>query len=341
MKQYDLVVFIGRFQPFHNSHLKTIKMACGFADDILVIVGSANKPSTFKNPFGTQTVCDFVKDSTKDLDSLVHTVGQEDIYGDVLWCKSVQEKVQNCLVSLGKDPSSAKVGIIGCNKDDTTYYLKMFPQWDWIEVPLFGDLSATKIRELYFVENPNLSFIQGVLPEYVFQHLGHSVNTEWHEQVVRERRFIEKYKSQFAGLPYDPAFVTTDAVIFQSGHVLMVKRSSYPGKGLMALPGGFLNAATDLTLEDAMIRELREETRLKVPDPVLRGSVKKTHVFDSIDRSSRGRTITHAFNIVLPDGPLPKVKGSSDAEKAFWVPLSEVKSQNCFEDHYQIIQFFI
>ena len=341
MKNYDLVVFIGRFQPFHNSHLKTIKMACGFADNILVVVGSAFQPSTFKNPFRTQTVCDFVKDSTKDLDSFIHVIGQEDIYGDVLWCKSVQEKAKDCLVSLGKDPGDAKVGIIGCDKDDTTYYLKMFPQWDWIEVPIFENLSATKIRELYFVEEPNLNFIQGVLPELVLKHLDLSTNTGWHNQIVKERRVTENYKSKFAGLPYDPVFVTVDAVVFQSGHVLMVERKECPGEGLIALPGGFLNAATDKSLEDAMIRELREETRLKVPSPVLKGSVKKTHVFDTIDRSSRGRTITHAFNIVLPDGELPKVKGQSDAKRAFWRPLSEVRSEDCFEDHYQIIQFFI
>jgi bifunctional NMN adenylyltransferase/nudix hydrolase len=90
-----------------------------------------------------------------------------------------------------------------------------------------------------------------------------------------------------------------------------------------------------------MIREVREETGLKVPSPVLLGNIKKTKVFDSPTRSSRGRTITHAFNIVLPDGELPRVKGGSDADKAFWLPLSELKPQEFFEDHYQIIEYFI
>ena len=110
---------------------------------------------------------------------------------------------------------------------------------------------------------------------------------------------------------------------------------------LIALPGGFLDANTDASLEDAMIRELREETGLKVPSPVLRGSIRNNHVFDSIYRSSRGRTITHAFNIILPDGELPRVKGGSDADKAFWIPFSELDPRECFEDHYQIIRYFI
>ena len=90
-----------------------------------------------------------------------------------------------------------------------------------------------------------------------------------------------------------------------------------------------------------MIRELREETGIKVPAPVLVGNIKDTKVFDAIDRSARGRTITHAFKIVLPDGPLPKVKGMDDAEKAQWIPIAEVKSDMTFDDHFDIIQWAI
>jgi len=130
-------------------------------------------------------------------------------------------------------------------------------------------------------------------------------------------------------------------VVIQSGHVLMIKRRSEPGKGLWALPGGFVNANTDKSVEDAAIRELREETGIKVPAPVLRGSIVRSRVFDAVDRSARGRTITHAFHIQLPDGELPKVKGSDDAEKARWVPIAEVRSDQCFEDHYEILQHFV
>ena len=45
--------------------------------------------------------------------------------------------------------------------------------------------------------------------------------------------------------------------------------------------------------------------------------------------------------IVLPDGELPKVKGQDDADRARWVPLVDVKSDECFEDHWEIIQHFV
>jgi bifunctional NMN adenylyltransferase/nudix hydrolase len=150
-----------------------------------------------------------------------------------------------------------------------------------------------------------------------------------------------QYRKQYESLPYPPIFVTTDAVVICAGHVLMVKRRAEPGKGLWALPGGFLNALTDKSVQAGMIRELREETGIKVPAKVLTGSIVQSKVFDAIDRSARGRTITHAFKIVLEDTILPKVKGSDDAEKARWISFADIRSHLCFEDHYDIISYFI
>ena len=96
----------------------------------------------------------------------------------------------------------------------------------------------------------------------------------------------------------------------------------------------------DEPLLDAMLRELREETRLKVPEPVLRGSIKGSRVFDDPHRSARGRTITHAYLIQLTPqaAGLPIVKGADDAEKALWLPLANLDPIRMYEDHYHIIQ---
>jgi bifunctional NMN adenylyltransferase/nudix hydrolase len=103
----------------------------------------------------------------------------------------------------------------------------------------------------------------------------------------------------------------------------------------MALPGGFINVRERVV--DGILRELREETKLKIPEKVLRGSIQKVELFDAVDRSLRGRTITHAALIELPAGKLPPVKGSDDAKKAVWVPLSSIREEDMFEDHYHII----
>jgi bifunctional NMN adenylyltransferase/nudix hydrolase len=336
-KKYDTLVLIGRFQPLHNAHLEIIKRATALTDQLVIITGSGKQPRTYKNPFTSAERSNMIKNATRGLNLHVYVEENIDtIYNDQAWAVRVQGIVSKYRVLGG-----AGVGIIGHKKDDSSFYLDMFPQWGYENVELIEFLSAVNIRDLYFKRDVNMKFIQGVVPETTFDFLMQFKNTPEYEQIIREREFVANYKKQYASLPYPPIFSTADSVVIQSGHVLMIKRRAEPGKGLWALPGGYVNASTDKSVEDAAIRELREETMIKVPAPVLRGSIKRSKVFDAIDRSPRGRIITHAFHIELPDGELPKVKGNDDAEKARWVPIAEVKSEECFEDHYEILQHFL
>ena len=337
-KKYDTLVLIGRFQPFHTAHLSLVQRATVLADKVVFIVGSAFQPRTYKNPFTFEERRKMIKLATNGMaGTLTFYVepNPDSLYNDQAWAVRVQ-----AAVAKHTSPGD-KVGIIGHKKDPSSYYLEMFPQWGFEEVELLEPLDATDIRDLYFKRDKNMNFIKNVVPPTTYEFLSNFSWTLDFEQVIKEREFVTNYRQQYASLPYPPIFSTADAVVIQSGHVLMVKRRAEPGKGLWALPGGYVNANTDRTVEDAMLRELREETMIKVPAPVLRGSVVRNKVFDAIDRSPRGRIITHAFFIKLPDGELPRVKGSDDAEKARWVPIAEVKSEECFEDHFEILQHFL
>jgi bifunctional NMN adenylyltransferase/nudix hydrolase len=335
-KKYDTLVLIGRFQPLHNAHLEIIKRATSLTDQIVVIVGSSKQPRTYKNPFTFEERRAMIKSATAGLALSVYVEPNTDtIYNDQAWAVRVQGIVSKYRTLGGQ------VGIIGHKKDLSSSYLDMFPQWTLEEVEEIEPLSAVNIRDLYFKWNFNSNFIKNVVPETTYDFLMEFRKTEEFAQVVREREFITEHNKQYAGLKYPPIFSTADAVVIQSGHVLMIKRRAEPGKNLMALPGGYVNAATDKSVEYAAIRELREETMIKVPEPVLRGSIVRSKVYDAIDRSPRGRIITHAFLIQLPDGELPKVKGSDDALKAKWIPISEVRSEECFEDHFEILNDLI
>jgi bifunctional NMN adenylyltransferase/nudix hydrolase len=155
-----------------------------------------------------------------------------------------------------------------------------------------------------------------------------------------EYAWVQKYKALWANTPYPVIFNTVDAVVIQSGHILIVKRGAMPGKGLWAMPGGYINP--DEQLVQSMLRELREETKIQVDEWTLKQCIKKSETFADPHRSARGRVITHAFLIQLPDKKtLPRVKGSDDAEKAKWVPLADLRADNMFEDHYAIIRKLI
>jgi len=338
IKKYDTLVLIGRFQPFHNAHLLLAGRATAHADKLIFICGSANQPRTYKNPFTFQERYSMIYEATRGMRGPLKIAiepNPDTIYNDQAWAVRVQ-----ALVAKHTEPGE-RIGIIGHRKDPSSFYLDMFPQWGFEEVELLEPLDATDIRDLYFKRDVNMKFIKGVVPETTYDFLDEFKSSAEYEQVIKEREFVTEYKKQYAGMKYPPIFSTADAVVIQSGHVLLIKRRAEPGKGLWALPGGYVNANTDRSVEDAMLRELREETMIKVPAPVLRGSIVRSKVFDAIDRSPRGRIITHAFHIQLPDGELPKVKGSDDAEKARWVPIAEVRSDECFEDHYEILQHFV
>lgn len=339
-KKYDTLVYIGRFQPIHAAHVETIKRAMSMARQVIVIVGSAHQARTYKNPFTSHErecmIVDALRDTEEEFTSSLRIEHNIDtVYNDQAWMIRVHALVAKHTLGM------TKIGIIGHDKDESTFYLKMFPTWAREEVDLIEPLNATNIRDLYFRRDANLRFLERVVPASTLNFLHNFKNTQAYEQIIREREFIAQYRKQYESLPYPPIFVTADAVVVQNGHVLMIKRKAEPGRGLWALPGGFVNALSDRSVEDAAIRELREETGIKVPAPVLRGSIVRSKVFDAVERSARGRTITHAYFIVLTGGELPKVKGADDALRAKWVPIADLKSEETFEDHAEIIQHFV
>lgn len=339
MKKYNLIVYIGRCEPPTNAHISNIKLALTMAEKVLVLLGSSFQPRTIKNPWNfnerAAMICNQlpVVDTPKVKFQPLHDYR----YNDQEWIIQVQNIVKANSIEF----NSPKIGIIGCKKDHSSYYLNFFPQWDFIEVPLIDDVNATEVRDDYFSGRlfgwKDKSLISNELVEYLRQWK----ETPEYRILKSEYDFISMYKKGWEVSPYPPIFVTADSVVIQSGHILLIQRKASPGQGLFALPGGFINTSEKVL--DSAIRELREETKLKIPTPVLLGSLKGQHVFDDPNRSLRGRTITHGFVFELSPGPLAKVKGGDDARHAKWFPIDDVLTMEeyLFEDHLDIIRWAI
>lgn len=50
-KKYKLGMYLGRFQPFHNGHKAIVDKMLEECEEVLIVVGSADKMGTMQNPF--------------------------------------------------------------------------------------------------------------------------------------------------------------------------------------------------------------------------------------------------------------------------------------------------
>ena len=138
---------------------------------------------------------------------------------------------------------------------------------------------------------------------------------------------IKEYMSYTYKYPR-PA-VTADCIVITKEaepKVLLIQSGDEPFKGTWAFPGGFINI--DETTEQCAIRELEEETGLRVSD------VHQIGAYSKVDRDPRGRTITVAYLAVINE-PIA-VTGQDDAAKAEWWLLSDLP--HLAFDHYDIMQ---
>lgn len=130
------------------------------------------------------------------------------------------------------------------------------------------------------------------------------------------------YKYPRPALTADCIVITKEA----EPRVLLIERGDEPFKGCWAFPGGFMNM--DETTEQCAIRELEEETGLKVNE------VHQIGAYSKVDRDPRGRTVTVAYLAII-DVPMA-VCGQDDAAKAQWFPLSTLPKLAF--DHEDIMQ---
>ena len=355
-KQYSVVVFLGRLEPVHVAHVASIMEAFKHGEYVIVGLGTANSPRTPKNPWTVQERMEMVLAAIPtQYHHRLAFIGLEDfIYSDSEWVTNTASLIKSTARQLvGTDDD---IAILAHKKDSSTYYIDYFKFLKAIipfdEVKLSDSsavISATKIRDLIFTGY--IDWCQPVLAQGTLEWLKNWIGSEAHQYVQSEYDAALEYEHQFKNAPYgNTNFYTADSVVIQSGHILLVKRGKAPGKDLWALPGGHVN--NNETAFQASLRELEEETKIKVPRKVLIGSMFEQKLFDDPDRSLRcrisgkyGRTVTVAHGYKLNDSePLPRVRGADDAADAKWVPidvfLNEMRDQ-VFEDHRDLAEYFI
>lgn len=144
------------------------------------------------------------------------------------------------------------------------------------------------------------------------------------EEVVSEYRLKERMlKEQLRNLWRKP-WITTDGVILLEGKLVLIRRGREPFKGMYALPGGIVEYGE--SLEDSVVREVREETGLETEIIGLVGT------YSDPSRDPRGHFISIVYNLRPVGGAL---KAGDDAEGAELFSLGSLP--DLAADHAAII----
>lgn len=342
---FDIGVFNMRARPFGPQHLYNILEGLKQAKLVFVNVGSADEPINFRNPFTCNEVWEMVRGSlTPEQNERVYLFGMPDYDSDLTWVTSLQRMVRAHCDVLGLENPS--IALIGYAKDESGYYLNMFPQWGRIKTSDWQDgYSSTGIRKGLY-ESPN-SYNDMGLPKGTELFLRQWIHSPAFIKMQAEFFFNKNEAAKFPPHPYHgegAAFhLTADACMFQAGGVILVRRGDMPGEGLWALPGGHINYLE--RFEDAAIRELIEETSILELNPeldkqALRQAIRGSKLLDNPWRSTRMRTVGMAYGGILPGSTRLLLRGADDAKEARFWNIDEITRSMMFEDHFLIIEHF-
>ncbi|WP_457356004.1 bifunctional nicotinamide-nucleotide adenylyltransferase/Nudix hydroxylase [Roseateles sp. P5_D6] len=333
-------VVIGRFQPVHNGHVSLLRAALAEAPRVIVLLGSAHQARSPRHAFSWTERAEMLRLALTDAErERVEVVPLRDLYDEARWVQAVHAAVQERV-------GDADVTLVGHFKDATSDYLRRFSPWRLLSLPRQHRVDATDLRAALFEAGPEA--LDGVLASWVDQvppgtrsFVQAWAHLPYLAALRREWAMLKAYRQAWAAAPYAPVFVTVDLVLRCADHVLLIQRAKDPGQGLWALPGGFVEPRD--TLHQSAVRELEEETGLRLLPETLAGALQGVAVFDHPDRSQRGRTISHAHHFDLGDRELPEVLGADDAAQARWVPVAELVAmeEQFFDDHFHMLDRFL
>jgi ADP-ribose pyrophosphatase YjhB (NUDIX family) len=99
--------------------------------------------------------------------------------------------------------------------------------------------------------------------------------------------------------------------------MLVVRRAKEPAKGTLDLPGGFVDMGE--TVEEGMVREIKEETGLDITNIQYLFSSPNVYVY-----SGMGVHTLDMDYLARVHGSVPAIKAADDAAEALWIPIAQV-----------------
>jgi 8-oxo-dGTP diphosphatase len=118
-------------------------------------------------------------------------------------------------------------------------------------------------------------------------------------------------------------FLTVDAIIETGGGIILIKRKNPPPG--WAIPGGFVDYGE--TIEDAVIREAKEETGLDIK------LIRQFHTYSDPKRDPRHHTVSTIFIASASGTPV-----AADDAKEAGIFTKDTLPEDIAFDHRQILE---
>jgi bifunctional NMN adenylyltransferase/nudix hydrolase len=338
-QKFEWAACIGRFQLFHNAQLALVREALALAPRCAVLIGSAHQARSPRNPFTFAERVETIRLAlSEDERARVDFLAIRDVYDEKRWVAAVQKAMATLA------GPRARIVLVGHRKDATSEYLNQFPGWPLHDAGRQGDVHGKSLRAVLFTAeslDSALAAIASQVPPTTLEFLRAWAQLPFLPRLRQEWAELAEEHDKWAMSPYPPVFVTVDAIVRVADRVLLIRRGRAPGKGLLAVPGGFIEQRE--TAYQSAVRELQEETGFHLLPSEMEFALKAMRVFDHPDRSQRGRVITHAFHFDFGERLLPEIAGSDDAAEARWVPIADLAAMEdqFHDDHFHILDAFL
>ncbi len=330
-KKYRYAVVIQRCQIYHKGHEKLTQKALEVADEVLFVIGSSFQARSAKDPFNASERSSMVLSTLPGDDrERITFLPVRDYYDDTLWSRDVNAQVS------GQCGPGDSIALIRLKKDDLSCCQDNFPQWPIEVTDSSFNADTAFLRRLYFEVNDAdvaVTLMSVYVSPSVAQYLKEWRSLPEYQLIAAEHAQIERDRKTYGDRPS----VSVNALVTCNGYVLLGKRKHHPGKGLWAIPGGYLGNKESLLA--CAIRKLKKETLLDIANEELKKALVDAKLFSHPGRSSRGRDISQIHYFYLGDHILPSVAETDDLASVNWVSLEKIPDMESlfFGDHFSAI----
>lgn len=338
MQKVKVGVVIGRFQGYHKHHHDHIRRAALENDVLVVVIGSCNARTSIKNPFSVHDrvamiSSNIICDTATEYKVVKYCYANDNISNDV-WADEIKKNVHQY---------GHEVTLYGCDKDDSTFYFKLFSEWKLSLTTDVSGFSATDLRKAWFQTHQTGYGMEKFpnIPEPTVRFL--QKRGKFSSDLQKEWDYYLGEKETFKDYPFPESlnFNCADAVVVHNDMVLFIQRKFVPGKGCWALPGGFKNA--NETFLDAAVRELEEETNMSLRKKDLMKYYVGSKLFDNPHRSLGipRNTMAAYFDISELAHDSIVTKASDDAMATRWIARKDAQiMSSIYDDHNFIVQHY-